>query len=170
MIKAASRFPNYSPIQKLKDETIEYVKIFEEEYNVGDQLPTFSLPDESGIPFYTQSLKGKYVLMNFWSTWCPQCFNYMEAERKVKDKYPSSKIEVISVAIDNEKDVWKQIIAQRKYDWKQLIDEDMWQGRTVKALKFDSIPFNFLISPEGKVLAKAIKPDSMLIVLSQKVK
>jgi hypothetical protein len=83
---------------------------------------------------------------------------------------PGAKFEIVSVAIDSEKEDWELILEKENLNWTQLIDEKMWQGTAVKTLKFDSIPFNFLVNPEGRIIAKAIKPDSLLPVLHRLVK
>lgn len=170
IIKAADRFPHHTIIQQLKKETLDYVKIFEEEYNIGDSLPSIELPNQNDIPYSTSTLKGKYYLIDFWSTWCPQCIVSIDQKVKVKQKFPGNDFEIVSVAIDAEKNEWKRIIGQKNLNWPQLIDEKMWEGVTVKTLKFDSIPFNFLVSPQGRVLAKAIKPDSLVEILSKYLK
>jgi len=160
--KAARRFPNHSQVQKLKNETIDFLKIFEEEYNVGDQLPELKLPDKYGRIFSTLSLKGKYVFMDFWSTWCEPCLQYDEKKELARKNFPASEFEIVSIALDPEKDSWKKYIQNNGYNWTQLIDEKMWQGPTIATYKIDSIPFNFILAPDGKILAKAVKPDSLL--------
>src|SRR6185369_14055447 len=157
-------------IQKLKDETLDYLKIFEEEYNVGDVLPELVLPDRMGIKFSTYSLKGKFVFIDFWSTWCEACMQYDKEKEKAKKIFAPEKFEIVSIALDAEKEAWKNYLQQKKYDWPQLIDEKMWNGPTRKAYKIDSIPFNFLVAPDGRVLAKAIKPDSVVAVISKNIK
>jgi thiol-disulfide isomerase/thioredoxin len=167
MAKAAKRFPTYQPIQELAKESMEVVSIYEEEFVVGDKLPSVILPDKLGLPVPTDSRRGKVVLIDFWSTWCPQCIPFSRAKKAARAKFPKDQFEIISIAIDSEKEEWLRVIEAEKYDWLQLIDERMWRGVTVNTLKFDSIPFNFLLSPDGKVVDKAIKPDSLLNSISR---
>jgi thiol-disulfide isomerase/thioredoxin len=168
--KAAQRFPNNYEIQKLKQKTIEYLKIFEVEYQVGDYLPELILPDRNGNNFSTYSAKGKYVFMDFWSTWCGACLKYDEAKATAKKVFPGDKFEIVSIALDSEKDTWRRYIEANKLNWVQLIDEKMWRGPTIKAYSIDSIPFNFLLAPDGRVLSKAIKSDSVMSVLSKLIR
>jgi thiol-disulfide isomerase/thioredoxin/signal peptidase I len=170
MLRNAKRFPANKHVQKLKDETLDYLKIFEEEYNVGDVLPELTLPDVKGINFSTYSLKGKYVFIDFWSTWCGACLRYDKEKEKAKKIFSAEKFEIISIALDSEKDAWKNYLEQKKYNWPQLIDEKMWNGPTLKTYKIDSIPFNFFLGPNGKILAKAIKPDSVIAVISNSLR
>lgn len=170
ILRAGQRFPAYQPVQELMTRTLDFVKIYEEEYQVGDVLPELVLPDRYGNNFSTYSLKGKYVLMDFWSTWCDQCRLFSEAKKKTMLALDSTRFGIISIAVDAEKFDWKNIIDHEKYSWPQLIDEQMWSGKAVKTLKFDSIPFNFLLDPRGRVLAKAIPADSLLQVVRHFVK
>ncbi len=163
---AGQRFPNHTGVQALKKSTLDYIAIFEKQYVIGDVLPELILPDQNGKNFSTYSTKGKYLLLDFWATWCDQCIKYAEAKKKLAKLFPANKMEIVSVAIDDNKAVWQNIIAQEKYSWAQLIDEKMWEGVAFKTIKFDSIPYNFLISPEGRIVKKAIKADSMVLVIS----
>jgi thiol-disulfide isomerase/thioredoxin len=170
ILHIAEKFPNHSIIQKLKKQTLDFIKIFEEEYNVGDKLPPISLPDNSGKNFSTNSLSGKYYLIDFWSTWCNPCINYLPAKELAAKKFSPTNFQIVSVAIDDQKNNWYKIANDARFNWHQLIDTMMWRGDAVKTIKFDSIPFNFLVSPDGIVLAKAIKPDSLIPVISKYIK
>lgn len=162
---AAKRFDNYWPVQKMKSYADNIADIYAKEFNIGDTLPSISLPDINGIPFSTSSLKGKIYFIDFWSTWCSPCFAYTAPKINARNTFKN--LEMVSVAIDSEKDEWKKAANQPELNWHQLIDTDMWQGTAVQTLKFDSIPFNFLISKEGKVLAKAIQPDSLISTIKK---
>ena len=168
--KASQRFPHHQRIQQLKDETIEYLKIFEEEYNAGDYLPELILPGIEGKSISTFSMKGKYVFMDFWSTWCAPCLVYDKVKLNLKTKLPPDKFEIVSIALDSEKENWLNYLKGKNFSWPQLIDEKVWNGETIRRFKIDSIPFNFLLAPDGKILSKAIKPDSVLTVISNILK
>ena len=165
--KAEVRFPSVIYIHQLKTDAYRMIDVYEKEFNVNDSLPVFSLLNSDSVMFSTASLKGKYYLINFWSTWCSQCFGFMESIKQSYAAVDTSKITFISAAIDDNKADWKRIINQHQYNWINLIDEKMWKGDAVNTLKFDSIPFSFLVSPKGIVLAKAITPDSINVYLKK---
>jgi thiol-disulfide isomerase/thioredoxin len=163
----AARFPDYPAIQEIKIRALRTVRIYELEFMIGDKLPSITVPDFNGKLFSTGSLKGQYYLIDFWSTWCPQCMTFKVAQKKILDGGLNNKVKFVSVAIDDEKQIWQNLIQKNKLNWIQLIDEKMWDGPVVNTLVFDSIPFNFLVSPQGKVIKKAIKPDSLAKVIAE---
>jgi thiol-disulfide isomerase/thioredoxin len=167
---AAKRFPSNPEVQKLNEQTIQYASIFEEEYNIGDRLPDITLPDYNGNSFSLHSLKGKYVFIDFWSSWCPPCFEFIDPKKKLRATLPGSKLEVVNIALDAEKAELQRIISSGNVPGIHLIDTEMWRGKAAYTSKIDSIPFNFLIGPDGRVLAKALKKDSVLSVVTRIVK
>lgn len=167
---SSKRFPDYEPIKKLKKETYELLSIFEKEYNIGDTLPVISLSNDKRIPVSTEQFKGGYCLIDFWATWCPQCQKYNYYKKQLWTKYKEKNFAVVSVALDDDWNVWLNTISNEELSWTQLIDEKMWQGTAANTLKFDSIPFNFLVNPQGIIVEKAIKADSLEIVVSKYLK
>jgi len=166
--KAAVRFPEYPPIQNLKLKVGEYLKILEEEYIVGERLPDIDLLDRKARPFSLSALRGKVVFVNIWSTWCPQCRAYLEAERKMWQIFPDE-LETVSIALDDDVDNWKNLMDRENYSHIQLLDKQVWDGVTVHTWKFDSIPVNFLISKEGYIVGKSISPDSLFAAISKEI-
>jgi thiol-disulfide isomerase/thioredoxin len=162
MIRASKRFPDNSLVQKLKDETLEYLSIFEKEYNIGDTIPSISLPSQNEPLFSTESLKGKYYFLDIWSTWCDKCEEINRQKSIVNQLYPRDKFVIVSIAWDDDKKTWENVIHNENQNWIQLIDVKLWRGSSVKALKFDSIPFNYLVSPEGIIIDKAIPVNSIV--------
>ncbi len=165
--KAASRFPGSSAVQRLKEQVAIFSGIFEKELHIGDLFPGLELPDFDGNLFSTSTLKGKYFLIDFWSPWCRSCLAYSKVKKEVSQSIPEKKLELVSVAIDNNLQACREIVKKNDEIWKQLIDKQMWGGESAKKLAFDSIPFNFFIGPDGRILAKAIKPDSLIPVIRQ---
>lgn len=168
--KAKKRFPGHKGVQLLAENTLEFIKIFEEEYQIGDKLPELVLPNQYDKQISTYSIKNKYLLIDFWSTWCETCRVFSAAKKEARKRIDSSRFDMISVAVDAEKATWHKVIDFEGYTWDQLIDEKMWNGKAVRTLKFDSIPFNFLIDPNRRIIAKAIPADSLVIVLEKLVK
>jgi thiol-disulfide isomerase/thioredoxin len=168
--RAAKRFPSYQPVKDIQQHANNFLKIMEEEYNVGDQLPSLALPDRNNKKYSTAQLKGKLYFIDFWSTFCPACVAYTDVKKQALKIFPASRFAMVSVALDPEPADWKRYVVGEKLSWPQLIDQKVWEGTAVKTLKFDSIPTNFLVSREGKVLAKAIPKDSLLSTIRRFLK
>lgn len=168
--KAENRFPGYPAIAFMHQEVIKIASIFEEEYSIGDTLPLISLPLVNGSLFSTEQLKGKFYLLDIWSTWCPQCKVYNYYKKKLYREIRGKNFEIVSIAFDDNHEKWRNYINRDSLNWIQLIDEKLWRGTAANSLKFDSIPSNFLVNPKGVVVAKAIKPDSLEQVVSRFLK
>jgi thiol-disulfide isomerase/thioredoxin len=168
--RAAARFPNHARIQKLKTETTEYLKILSEEYETGQSLPDIELNDTSGYVYNTALAKGRYVFLDIWATWCGPCLKYTRPKLQAMKKFPADKFQIVSIALEPDKNFWRDYIRVNRLRWTQLVDEKVWNGVAYRSYKIDSIPFNFLLAPGGRILHKAIPPDSVVSVISRYVK
>ena len=172
LAKAARRFPKTQYVLELQKQALAMISIFEQEFQVGDELPVFQLQDTSGNFFSTAKLKGQLYFLDFWSPWCTSCARYRQPETMLRRQISESRLAMVSVALSDS--AKEQFNAWRTYarttPWQQLIDTMMWRGPAAQTLKFDSIPFNFLVSPQGRILAKAIPADSLVQVIKQAMK
>src|SRR5215831_14069562 len=122
ILRASSRFRNSQSVQRLKQEVFNMLSIFEQEFDVGDSLPSLTLPDVNGKMFSTASLKGKYYLLDLWATWCDRCSLYDRYKKKIKETFSPDKFELVGVALDADKKSWANFVRERNYDWPELID------------------------------------------------
>ncbi len=162
------RFPHHQIIQRIVDSALEHIRIFGNPFHIGDILPDLTLPDQNGTDFSIYSIKNRYILINFWSTLCFQCKPFLDSERQALKS--NDQLALVSVVLDNQKDQWHNIIQNEGYNWTHLMDEKMWGGSAAKTLRFESIPFNYLIGPDRRILAKGIPADSLQETLSRFIK
>jgi len=167
MQRAALRFPGHSGISELVKSTLDYVRIFSNPLKTGDQFPTLQLPDSAGRMITVAPEMKKYLLLDCWSSWCDSCRGFSEVKKKIYRRADTSKLAMISIAIDAEEEDWKKIIRQEAYPWPQLIDKKMWNGPAASTLRFDSLPYNFLVAPGGRIIGKAVPADSLLRILKE---
>jgi len=168
--KLGNRFPANNRIQDLYKRTIAYLAIFEEELEVGMPVPELILPSKSGEIVSLSSFKGKYLLVDFWASWDKESIKRENLNAIAFKKLANKNFSIVSIALDPERDVWKQYLSGTSNNWTQLIDDRVWMGSAVKAFKFDSIPFNFLVDPSGKIIGKAIYGDSLFKSLEKLLK
>jgi peroxiredoxin len=127
---------------------------------IGKQAPEISLNNADGVNFKLSSLKGKYVLIDFWASWCTPCRYESPNLVKAYEKYKNRNFEILSVSLDQNKDAWLRAIKQDHFTWKNISDLKGWQSSIVPTYEIQGIPATFLIDPKGIIIAKNLRgPD-----------
>lgn len=138
--------------------------------DVGAMAPEITMNDTEGKSFSLSSLKGKYVLVDFWASWCGPCRgenpNVVEAYNKFKDK----NFTVLGVSLDEDKDAWLKAIKDDNLSWKQISDLKGWNNAAVPLYGFDGIPYNVLVDPDGKIIATSLRGSYLQLFLAKILK
>ncbi len=139
-------------------EYISYTKVGA----VGSKAIDFTQPDTTGAPVSLHSFKGKYVLLDFWASWCRPC--RMENPNVVENfkEFKNKNFTVLSVSLDRpgDKDKWIQAIHTDSLTWTHVSDLQFWNNAAALLYHVQQIPQNMLIDPEGKIIAKNLRgPD-----------
>lgn len=138
-----------------------------ERVQIGNTAPSFSLPDQNGKEVSLSSFKGKYVLLDFWASWCVPCREESPFLVKAYEKYKNKNFTIVSISLDVEKDKQKWLDAFKKdgMSWTQLCSLKGYQNyedNDVRQLySVQGIPDNFLISPEGKIIARGLRGEEV---------
>ena len=117
---------------------------------VGVNVPEINLPDVEGKSFALSSLKGKWVLLDFWASWCAPCRREGKHVLELYKKYQQNGFEVLGVSIDQNPDAWKQAIKEDQTPWKHVLDQ---RSEVAKTFGVSSVPRVFLIDPKGVIVA-----------------
>lgn len=121
---------------------------------IGSEAPDFTLNDPDGNPISLSSFKGKYVLVDFWASWCGPCRQENPNIVAVYKRYGGDKFEILGVSLDQTKDNWLKGIEDDKLVWPQVSDLKYWQSDAAKLYGVKVIPHNVLIDPDGIIIAK----------------
>jgi peroxiredoxin len=127
----------------------------------------FSMKSTKGKTINLSSFNGKYVLLDFWASWCGPCREEHPTLITVYENYKNKDFTILSVSIDTDKEKWTKAIAKDKLIWTQLSDLSGAKGEVYLKYGITSIPANFLIDPNGIVIAKDLKGDALKSELSK---
>jgi thiol-disulfide isomerase/thioredoxin len=128
----------------------------------GAASPTFDYENVTGGKISLESLKGKFVYIDVWATWCGPCIAEIPALKEVEKEYQGKNIEFVSISIDERKDFekWKKMVADKELKGIQLFADNAWESDFVKKYAIDGIPRFILIDTEGKIVsADAPRPS-----------
>ncbi len=153
------RFPN---TKMTKDFTEYYLKVISKSVKlpklhkdiaVNDLVSEINLPTPEGNFVALSSLRGKYVLLNFWAGWCEECRTENANILSVYNKFNTKNFTIYSVSLDEKKEEWSKAIIEDKLNWTQVSDLKRMESPIALQYNVQAIPANFLIDPSGKIIA-----------------
>lgn len=129
--------------------------------SIGVEAPDLNLEDVNGQKIALSSLRGQYVMIDFWASWCGPCRRENPNNVALYNKYHSKGFEIYGVSLDDNKDKWVNAIAADKLTWKHVSDLGGWSSSAAKIYNVSSIPQTFLLDKEGKIIAIGLRGEQL---------
>ncbi len=130
---------------------------------VGKTAPEISLPDTEGKTVKLSSFRGKYVLVDFWASWCGPCRRENPNVVQAFNQFKNKNFTILGVSLDRpgQKENWIKAIKEDNLTWTHISDLKFWQSEVVPVYQVGSIPFNVLVDPDGKVVAENLRGNAL---------
>lgn len=124
--------------------------------SIGHVPPQFTLNDIDGKPVSLTDYKGKYLIVDFWASWCVPCRQENPNVVKLYNQYKDKGLNILGVSLDKDKAAWKGAIDADHLTWRHVSEFNGFDGPIVRRYMVEAIPANFIIGPDGTIVAKSV--------------
>ena len=128
---------------------------------VGTDAIDFTQNDTTGKAVSLNAFRGKYVLVDFWASWCKPCRQENPNVVAAFKKFNKNNFTVLGVSLDRAREPWLQAIYEDQLAWTHVSDLKFWNNEVAQKYKIQSIPQNYLIDPNGKIIAKNLRGEEL---------
>lgn len=160
-------------VEKYRNSDMGEIGVLEFESSKGNSsTPGSIVPELEGMTpdsgyYKLSNLRGKYVLIDFWASWCGPCRRENPNVRALYEKYHDKGFEILGVSLDRDMNSWRKAIADDKLPWKHISDLAGWNSKHAAAYSVTSIPQTVLIDPSGKLVVRNLRGEGLANKLAE---
>ena len=140
-----------------------------EKFMKGAKAPDFIQTDTNGVAVSLSSLRGKYLLIDFWASWCKPCRAQNPSLLRLFQKYKDKGFTILGVSLDSKKEAWLKAIHNDKLEWQQVSDLNFWSNAVAKQYKITFVPQNYLLDAHGVIIGKNLNEDALNEILEKEL-
>ncbi len=162
------KYPDYDPVKSLHEQVLTMVSEVKNQDLIssgsadGSVAPEIVLPNPQGDTIRLSSMRGSIVLLDFWASWCGPCRSENPNLVKAYNLYHGKGFQIFQVSLDKTREAWLQGIQDDKLDkWIHVSDIKYWNSVVVPLYKIESIPSNFLLDREGRIIASNLRGETL---------
>lgn len=142
-------------------ELTDYILSVRRKSSIGATAMDFTLTDGKGDSIKLSDFRGKYVFLDFWASWCKPCRIQNPRILKAFNRFKDKNFTVLGVSLDTDRDKWEKAIKDDQLNWTQLFDPKGFSSEPAQKYLIRSVPVNFLLDPDGVIIAKDIRGDEL---------
>jgi len=168
-----ANYPNSEPVKSLHSQVEEIRNKMEndeaskERLAIGNTAPEIALPNPQGDTVALSDLRGNYVLLDFWASWCKPCRVENPNLVKAYNRYGDQKFEIYQVSLDKNRKDWVSAIEKDNLDWYHVSDLKFWNSSAAQTYNIRSIPANYLLNAKGEIIDKNLRGDALQAKLNE---
>ena len=170
MLNLAKRFKDNEQVTAVTGQFFGFLQQEERKKASGGLAPDFKLPDPSGKEVSLSSFRGKYVLVDFWASWCGPCRQENPNVVAAFQQFKGKNFTILGVSLDRDRDAWLNAISDDQLNWTHVSDLKFWESSVVPLYQIEGIPFNVLVDPQGKIVASNLRGPALAAKLSEILK
>lgn len=151
--KLYAKYPNAPIVKKFHEQIVNLSRLA-----VGQEAPDFALKTAGGEEIKLSSLRGEYVMIDFWASWCGPCRKENPQVKEVYTDFKDKGFQILAVSVDQDRDAWQKAIKTDGLPWLHVLDEKKEVGQTYNVT---GIPFTVLLDKEGVIIAKGLRSEAL---------